>query len=591
MPSYIAPTEEINFLLNEWLDLQQYSDMAGFEELTPDFTEAVVASMARFAENITFPINMSGDRQGCRWKDGEVTTPDGFKDAYQRYSEDGWFGLSSDPDYGGQGLPAVLGLAAMEMLISSNVSFSMFTGLNKSAIDLLERFGSEAQKELYLPRLNTGEWNATMDLTEANAGTDLGLMRTRAEPQPDGSYRIYGSKIFISSGEHDLADNIIHMVLAKIPGGPAGSRGISLFVVPKYRINRDGSPGDRNAVYCDSIEEKMGIHGSATCTVSYDGAVGQLVGNEHGGMRAMFVMMNTTRLIVGVQAVALSEIAYQNAANYARERLQGRAALSKTPADKADMIIRHPDVRSMLMFCKSFTEGARALCYWTGVQLDISTKHADKDVRMKAGELVALLTPIVKAYSSDAAEISVSTALQCFGGHGYIVETGMEQYLRDVRISRIFEGTSGVQAMDLVGRKLFANGGAGLRILLEQIDEFIQANRDTKLLSDFVAPLERGVSDLKRASAWIYEHASDNPDNIGAVASDFLALMGIVSIGFMWSLMAVECEGKKSEKSFYQNKLITGRYFMAKRIPETISLLSKVEAGAQPVMALDEAAF
>jgi len=591
MPTYAAPTTDINFLLNEWLDLQQYSDMEGFEDLTPEFTETVVASMARFAEDITFPLNMSGDRQGCSWKDGEVTAPDGFKEAYQKFSDDGWFSLSSEPEYGGQGLPAVLGLAVTEMLNSSNVSFSMFTGLNKGAMDILEKFGSTEQKELFLPRLNSGEWSATMDLTEGNAGTDLGLMRARAEPQPDGSFHIYGSKIFISSGEHGLSDNIIHMVLAKIPGSPAGSKGISLFIVPKYQINPNGSQGERNGVFCDSIEEKLGLHGSATCAISYEAAVGQLVGNEHDGMRAMFAMMNTTRLFVGVQAVALSEVAYQNAANYARERLQGRVPGSVNPPSKADRIIKHPDVRRMLMFCRSFTEGARALCYWTGVQLDVSTKHADKRIRKEAAELVALLTPVVKAYTSDMAEISASTALQCFGGHGYVVETGMEQHLRDVRIGRIFEGANGVQAMDLVGRKLLASGGAGLIVLLDKIKDFIRSHRHNEALVAFITPLEEGLSDLEQASQWIFDNAKENPANVGSVASNYLALLGIVSVGFMWSLIALKCAEEKTKQSFYQNKIITGQFFMEQMMPDTSAHLVRIEAGANSVMALDEEAF
>jgi len=591
MPTYAAPTRDINFLLNEWLDLQQYSDMAGFEDVTPEFTETVVESMGRFAENVTFPLNMSGDRQGCRWKDGEVTAPDGFKEAYQQFSEDGWFSLSSEPEYGGQGLPAVLGLAVTEMLISSNVSFSMFTGLNKGAMDILEQFGSIKQKELFLPRLNTGEWNATMDLTEGNAGTDLGLMRTRAEPQPDGSFHIYGSKIFISSGEHDLADNIIHMVLAKIPGGPSGSKGISLFIVPKYHINPDGSAGEKNAVFCDSIEEKLGLHGSATCAISYEAAVGQLVGKEHDGMRAMFAMMNTTRLFVGLQALALSEVSYQNAADYARERLQGRIPGSANPPGQPDRIIKHPDVRRMLMFCKSFTEGARALCYWTGVQLDVSKKHANAETRKEAAELVALLTPVVKAYTTDMAEITTSTALQCFGGHGYIVETGMEQYLRDVRIGRIFEGANGVQAMDLVGRKLLATGGAGLNILLARITDFIESHKHNEVLGTFIVPLQKGLCNLEQASQWIFENAMERPENVGSVASNYLALLGTVSVGFMWSLIALKCTEHNTEKPFYQNKIKTGRFFLEQMIPDTAAHLARIEAGADTVMALDEEAF
>jgi len=591
MPTYAAPTRDINFLLNEWLDLQQYSDISGFEDVTPEFTETVVESMGRFAEEVTFPLNMSGDRQGCRWEDGEVTAPDGFKEAYRQFSEDGWFSLSSEPEYGGQGLPAVLGLAVTEMLISSNVSFSMFTGLNKGAMDILEQFGSTKQKELFLPRLNSGEWNATMDLTEGNAGTDLGLMRTRAEPQPDGSFHIYGSKIFISSGEHDLADNIIHMVLAKIPGGPSGSKGISLFIVPKYHINPDGSSGEKNAVFCDSIEEKLGLHGSATCAISYEAAVGQLVGKEHDGMRAMFAMMNTTRLFVGLQALALSEVAYQNAADYTRERLQGRVPGSANPSSKADKIIKHPDVRRMLMFCKSFTEGARALCYWTGVQLDVSKKHADAEVRKEAAELVALLTPVVKAYTTDVAEISTSNAMQCFGGHGYIVETGMEQYLRDVRIGRIFEGANGVQAMDLVGRKLLASGGSGLNILLDKINNFIQSHGTNEALVTFTGPLQKGLYNLEQASQWVFENAKERPENVGSVASHYLALLGIVSVSFMWSLIALKCVEEKSDKSFYQNKIKTGRFFLEQMIPDTFAHLARIEAGSESVMALDDEAF
>jgi len=595
MPTYLAPATDIKFLLNRWLKLGDYGDLPGFEDLDSNFVDAVVDGMARFAENVTFPINMSGDQQGCQWEDGAVTAPDGFKEAYKSYSDDGWFSLSSGREHGGQGLPETLGFATTEMLIASNVSFSMFTGLNKGAIELLENFGTPEQQSLYLPKLNSGEWNATMDLTEGHAGTDLGLMRTKAELQQDGTFRISGTKIFISSGEHDLAENIVHMVLARIPGSPPGAKGISLFIVPKFRIDSDGNLGDVNGVHCESIEEKMGLHGSSTCVMCFDQAIGHLVGPENGGMRAMFTMMNATRLFVGIQGVAIADAAYQNAADYARERLQGRAPDSTTAIDSADRIIDHPDVRRMLLFCRSFTEGGRALCYWTGLQLDISNRHPDAATREEAAQITALLTPVVKAYCSDMAEIATSTALQCFGGHGYVVETGMEQYLRDVRVSRIFEGANGIQAMDLVGRKLLANGGRSLRLLLGQIDAFCQLHDESDALHPFVSSLQDGVTDLKRATNWLLQAAVKSTDVASAVAVNYLTLLGTVSVGYMWSQIAAVCAEDNDDaingRDFCADKLITGRFFMENMMPDTKALTVKIEYGAETIMAMSSDSF
>jgi len=591
MPSYSAPINESKFLLCDWLKVHEIEDMPGFDELTPEFVESILSAMARFTETVTFPINMSGDRQGCSFSDGEVTTPDGFKQAYQRYRDDGWFGLSTPAEYNGMGLPMVLANAATEYMVASNPGFGMFVGMNETASKLLLNAASTAQKETYLPRFGSGEWSATMVMTEANAGSDLGLMRTRATEQDDGSFRIAGTKIFISSGEHDLSENIIHLVLAKIPGGPDGSKGISLFIVPKFLVNEDGSLGAHNNVHCESIEEKMGLHGSATCTMRYDDAIGHLVGKKHEGLRPMFEMMNATRVFVGMQATGNANLSYQNAANYCKERSQGRSPGSQMSANEAEAIIVHPDVRRMLMFCKSFSEGARAFCLWASLHLDISERHPDAEVRDRHATLAAFLTPIVKGYISDMAERSTSTALQCFGGHGYIVETGVEQYLRDVRVTRIYEGTSGIQAMDLVGRKLLALGGAGLHVLLEEVESHIEDCESISAMKEFNDALRSVTGDLSAASQWFATNANKDLDNIGATATHYLEMAGIVVLTFMWSQMALECLRKDTESLFRRQKIVTGRYFIQQFCPDTKALLQKIQYGCGATMELEPESF
>jgi len=591
MPSYGAPVNESKFLLCDWLKVHERDDVPGFDELTPELVQSILSAMARYAENVTFPINMSGDRQGCSFSNGEVTTPDGFRQAYQQYRDDGWFGLTTPIEYGGMGLPMVLANAATEYMVASNPGFGMFVGMNETASILLLSCASTAQKETYLPRFCSGEWSATMVMTETNAGSDLGLMRARAIEQDDGSFRITGTKMFISSGEHDLSENIIHLVLAKIPGGPDGSKGISLFIVPKFLVNEDDSLGARNNVHCQSIEEKMGLHGSATCTMQFDDAIGHLVGKAHDGLRPMFEMMNATRIFVGMQATGNANLSYQNAASYCKERTQGRSYRSQMSANEAEAIIVHPDVRRMLMFCKSFSEGARAFCLWTSMHFDISKRHVDADVRHRHAALVAFLTPIVKGYISDVAERSTSTALQCFGGHGYIVETGVEQYLRDVRVTRIYEGTSGIHAMDLVARKLLAVDGAGLHVLFEEIESHIDDCESIDAMTEFNDALRSVTRDLSAASQWFAKNATKDLDNIGATAAHYLEMAGIVALTFVWSQMALECLKNDTESEFRQGKVATGRYFIQQFCPDTKALLQKVQYGCGATMALDYESF
>ncbi|MCC7219574.1 MAG: acyl-CoA dehydrogenase family protein, partial [Candidatus Contendobacter sp.] len=466
MPSYTAPVRDMQFVLHELLKIDRYNDiLAGFSEVTPDTAAAILESAAQLSQDVLQPLNRVGDREGCRLENGKVTTPTGFKDAYRAVTEGGWTGLIGAPEHGGQGLPYVLGLAVSEMMASANMAFTMYPGLTSGAMEAIEIGGTAVQKALYLPKMVSGQWTGTMNLTEPHCGTDLGLLRTKAEPQTDGSYRITGTKIFISAGEHDLAENIIHLVLAKIPGGPDGVKGISLFIVPKFLVNPDASLGDRNAVSCGALEEKMGIHGNSTCVMNYDGAVGYLIGEEHKGLRTMFIMMNAARLGVAVQGLSQAEVAYQNAVDYCKDRVQGRSLRgAKFPDQPADPIIVHPDIRRMLMTVRVFQEGARSLAYWAGLQVDIIRKHPDPETRRKAEDLLSLLTPVMKAYFTDMGFTSANLCLQCFGGHGYIAEWGMEQFVRDARITQIYEGTNGIQALDLIGRKLPANKGRAIQL-------------------------------------------------------------------------------------------------------------------------------
>ncbi|HHW78059.1 MAG TPA: acyl-CoA dehydrogenase [Xanthomonadaceae bacterium] len=600
MPSYTAPVRDMQFILHELLKIERYNDiLAGFSEATPDTIAAILEGAAQLGEEVLQPLNKVGDREGCRLENGKVTTPAGFKEAYRAVVEGGWTGLIGDPEYGGQGLPYVLGLAVSEMMASANMAFTMYPGLTSGAIEAIEIGGTDAQKALYLPKMIAGQWTGTMNLTEPHCGTDLGLLRTRAEPQSDGTYRVTGTKIFISAGEHDLAENIIHLVLARIPGGPEGVKGISLFIVPKFLVNPDGSLGDRNAVSCGSLEEKMGIHGNATCVMNYDGAVGYLIGEEHKGLRTMFIMMNAARLGVAVQGLSQAEVAYQNAVAYCKDRLQGRSLRgAKFPDKPADPIIVHPDIRRMLMTVKVFREGARALAYWAGLTVDIIRKHPDPETRRKADDLLGLLTPVMKTYFTDMGFNSANLCLQCFGGHGYIAEWGMEQFVRDARITQIYEGANGIQALDLIGRKLPANKGRAIQLFFALVGGFCEKYEDNAALSPFIKPLTEALERLVEATQWLMQHAISNPDNGGAVSMDYLYMMALVTLGYQWAQVARICENQLSnpdddsfDRRFYQNKLVCAEFFMEKVLPETMAHLAKIQAGADSLMTLHADAF
>ncbi|MSP42321.1 MAG: acyl-CoA dehydrogenase [Alphaproteobacteria bacterium] len=595
MPVYSAPLNEFRFLLREVLGIERLSNLSAYASAGPDLLEAVLAEAAKLCEEVLQPLNRIGDQQGCtRHADGSVTTPDGFKGAYRTFVDGGWPSLSCDPEFGGQGMPVVLAMAFNEMVTSSNMAFGMYPGLTHGVYEALHQHGSIELKRIYLPNLTSGEWTGTMNLTEPHCGTDLGLMRTRAEPQADGSFRISGQKIFISAGEHDLAANIIHLVLAKIVGGPEGIRGVSLFVVPKFLVQADGSLGARNGVSCGSIEEKMGIHGNSTCVLNYDGAVGYLVGEEHKGMRAMFTMMNEARLLVGQQGLAVSEVAYQNAVIYARDRLQGRALTGPAAPDKpADPLIVHPDIRRMLMNQKAFNEGARAFSMWIGVQADILRSHATDAER--ADDYMALLTPVVKAYLTDQGFANCVNAQQVYGGHGYIAEHGMEQFVRDARIAMIYEGANGIQALDLVGRKLGANGGRAVFAFFAEIDALLAECAGETEMMEFSAPLKETRDRLEQATLWFLENGMKNPDHLAAGSTDYLHLFALTALGMMWLRMARAAHaGLKAgtgDAGFYAAKQTTARYFMQRVLPDGAAMLVKIKGGADCLMALGAEAF
>lgn len=600
MPSYDAPVRDMQFILHELLKIERYQGvMAGFSEAPPDTVAAVLDGAARLSQEVLQPLNAVGDQEGCRLEQGVVHTPSGFKAAYRTLVEGGWTGLIGDPQYGGQGLPYVLGLAVSEMMASANMAFTMYPGLSSGAMEALEIGGSEAQKALYLPKLVSGQWTGTMNLTEPHCGTDLSLLRTKAEPQADGGYRITGSKIFISAGEHDLAENILHLVLARIPGGPEGVKGLSLFLVPKLLVHPDGSLGERNAVSCGALEDKMGIHGNATCVMNYDGALGTLIGQPHQGLRTMFIMMNAARLGVAVQGLSQAEAAYQNAAAYCKQRLQGRSLRgARHPEQAADPLIVHPDIRRMLMTMKVFTEGARALAYWAGLTVDVTRKHPDPETRVKAEDLLGLLIPVLKAYFTDMGFHCANLGLQCLGGHGYITAWGMEQLVRDARIAQIYEGANGIQALDLVGRKLTANKGRAIQRFFSVVGGFCQKYSDNAALSPFVKPLEAALERLREATQWLMRHGIANPDNGGAAAMDYLYIVALVALGYQWAQVARICQNQLSnpdddsfDRRFYQNKLVCAEFFMTKMLPETLAHLAKIKAGADVLMVLPADAF
>jgi alkylation response protein AidB-like acyl-CoA dehydrogenase len=606
MPSFQAPIDEAKFLLHEVFDVGQLADLPGYEEATPDLIDAVMEEAGKLAENELAPLNQVGDQEGCTLENGVVRTPSGFQHAYRTYREGGWTGIAADPRYGGQGLPKILHFATEEIFSAANMAFTMYPGLSAGAYNALDAYGADWQKDLFLPKLTDGTWSGTMCLTEPQCGTDLGLIRTKAEPagldDETGaeSYAITGTKIFISSGEHDLTDNIVHLVLARLPDAPAGIKGISLFVVPKFLPKRKGEvwvAGPRNGLACGALEHKMGIKGSATCVMNFDGARGFLVGEPHRGMRAMFVMMNAARLVVGLQGLGQSEVAYQNALAYAKDRVQGRSLAGPQATDKpADPIIVHPDVRRNLLTMKAFNEGARALAYWVSLAVDRSLKHPDATERQAADDLVQLTTPIIKAYFTDQGFDNANLALQVLGGHGYIAEWGMEQFVRDARIAQIYEGTNGIQALDLVGRKMGAHTGRYLRRFFHPVADFLAEQGKDPAMADFIRPLYAAFGQLQQITGLVAQRGMKDPLEAGAASSDYLRLFGLVALGYMWARMARVAldrlgEGANGREAFYEAKLNTARFFFKRVLPDSAALALKVKAGAEPVMALDAEAF
>jgi acyl-CoA dehydrogenase len=595
VPVYKAPVDEVMFLLGDVFNVGRYANLSGFADAAPDVVEAILGEAGRLCEGVMQPLNRSGDEEGCtRREDGTVVTPQGFKAAYRRYAEGGWMGISAPTEYGGQGLPGIVTVVINEFMNSANMALAMYPGLTQGAIAAIATHGSAEQKARYLPRMIEGRWTGTMNLTEPHCGTDLGLLRTKAVPQADGTYRVTGTKIFISAGEHDLAENIVHLVLARIEGAPKGTRGVSLFIVPKLLPQPDGSPGARNAVSCGSIEHKMGIHGNATCVMNYDGAVGSLVGEADRGLNAMFTMMNEARLGVGVQGLALSEVAYQNAAAYAKERLQGRALSgAKFPDRPADPIIVHADVRRTLMSIRAFNEAARALVVWTALQADIAHRSADEAMRRPADDHLALLTPVIKGVLTDRGFADTVSAQQVLGGHGYIAEHGMEQFVRDARIAMLYEGANGIQALDLVGRKLAKDDGRALRALMGEIGEFVKRHGDPAM-KPYVAPLASALAHLQQATQWLMQNAQSAPDNAGAAATDYMNLMGLVVLGYMWGRMVEAAQARLAadpKAPRMRAKLTTARYFVEHLLPETAVHLARIQAGAASTMELPAEEF
>ena len=596
MPTYKAPVEEALFLLNDVFRINRYDNLPGFSDASPDVVAAILAEAAKLAEEVLAPVNRTGDIEGCtRHPDGSVTTPKGFKEAYKQYADGGWMGISAPAEFGGQGLPETLTVTVNEFMAAANMAFAMYPGLTQGAIAALLTHGTPEQKATYLAPMIAGKWTGTMNLTEPHCGTDLGLLRTKAVPAGDGSYKITGTKIFISAGEHDLAENIVHLVLARIEGAPAGTRGTSLFVVPKFLPGNDGALGARNGVTCGSIEEKMGIHGNATCVLNFDNAKGWLIGQENRGLQAMFVMMNEARMGVGVQGLAVSDVAYQNAAIYARERLQGRSISGpKFPDKPADPIIVHPDIRRALMTMKAFNEAGRALVMWTALRGDVAHRSGDEKERQAADDHMGLLTPVIKGVLTDQGFANTVMAQQVFGGHGYIAETGMEQFVRDSRIAMIYEGANGIQALDLVGRKLPKDGGRALQAFFAEVQGFIKEHGEPEM-KPYVEPLGKALGHLQQATMWFMQNALAKPDNAGAGSYDYMHLLGLVALGYMWCRMVLAAREKLAAggdgADRMQAKLVTGRFFMERMLPETAAQLARIQSGAASMMELPAEAF
>ena len=596
MQTYKAPLRDMRFLLHEVFDATDPPPRPGEEALAPDLIDSILEEAGRFVEEVLAPLNASGDEEGCHYENGVVRTPKGFKAAYDLFREGGWTALACDSDYGGQGLPESVNKLVEEMICSANLSFSLYPGLSRGAYQALRDHGAEDLKRRFLPKLASGVWIGTMCLTEPHCGTDLGMLRTRAVPQADGSYLLSGNKIFISAGEHDLTENIIHLVLARLPDAPAGSRGISLFLVPKFLPDAEGRPGARNGVLCTAIEHKMGIKASATCQLTFENAKGWLVGAPHRGLAAMFTMMNSERLSVGIQGLAIGEAAYQSAVAYARERIQGRSLSGvKNPDQPADPIIVHPDVRRMLLSMRAYTEGCRALGVWVAHALDAIERSAEPAAREKAEDFTALMTPIVKALFTDLGFDAASMGVQVYGGHGYIRDHGVEQYVRDARITMIYEGTNGIQALDLVGRKLGAHYGRFLRGFFHPVAAFIAAHKEDAAIGKMVHGLEKAFGALQLATAHIAEAGLRDPEEAGAAASEYLRLFGLVALGFMWARMAKTAAAKLAsgaeDAAFYHAKLVTARFYMERILPQAGALYLAIKSGKQAMMGLEEAAF